>query len=235
MDNRHRKIKVPPPGFVAKTLPSAASGPGSRGGGTGLQDDRRPPQRGGGGKRAKKGGTDAEGGGDDDGGDGSDSEGESVETEHSIRMRKEHQHWEALQGGLQTVFVDSMPAVREVHALQHQGRMAAMQGIAAKQCAAQQEEHCAQCDRSGTWETGTQEVTYQGLESRGTLTLPTAKCCGCSTRVGSPSPQHALQLGCVASTPVCPAVYYDQRLMALYRRLCLMSGLSTSGAYAQLL
>jgi hypothetical protein len=132
------------------------------------------------------------------------------------------------------VFVDSMPSVRLAHELQHQGRMESMQRIAAEECRAQQEEHSAQCDSSGTWEAGTQVVTYQGLESRGTLTLPTAKCCGCRTLVGAPSPQHALQLGCFASTPVFPAVYYDQRVMALYRRLGLVSGLSTSGAYALL-
>ena len=68
-------------------------------------------------------------------------------------------------------------------------------------------------------------VTYFGLEHCGPLLLKTWRCSSCG-KLYEPEPQL---VGCFGSTPTVPSMWFDGRVMELYRRMGPIYGLSATG------
>jgi hypothetical protein len=161
------------------------------------------------------------------GGDDQDNMDDQQPSEHAIRASRVQEAWKDQMPKLRSIFFDELPRSCARAAEQAEGRRQALQA----ELDGSWKGHVCQASTGAMHDTCSfskqmvGEVAYFGTECVFKLSLPKWTCSRCCE---SFSPD-ALELGCFASTPTTPHVWYDLRVLKLYKRLGLGEGLSATG------
>lgn len=151
---------------------------------------------------------------------------------HTWQERRERQHtaWKGAIDSMHNAYVDAIPAV----VLFHHEEQAAMLNMAQERvdnvwkyhsCCRPADEDSLDFDESHVTCVITRNIKYMGISCSGDLSIPTWTCSTCSqTFTVSP---HIV--GCFPSTPTDPHLWYDIRLLQMYKDLGVMHGLSATG------
>jgi hypothetical protein len=162
----------------------------------------------------------------DEGGDDNDGPARSLDqpSEHADKTRKQHEAWG-----------NSLPWLRERYMACLPSNISRAKGQASSLRSAIQAELaadtycCPKCPHPQPEHSKEQDgiVWYYGLDGCFQLTMYKRTCKGCK-QVFTP---HALDFGCFPSTPVTPHVWYDLRVLSLYKKLGPLDGLSQTGKF----
>jgi hypothetical protein len=178
--------------------------------------------------------------GGDNGGPPREADQPSEESEHAFKARRQQENWKALMPELRSKYLDTLPCNISRASKQASATQGALQAeiddLRCPRCHPQ-----PQPDRSEQPQPQPQPqpdgpkydglVWYIGLDCCFQLTMEKCKCASCSQ---SYSP-NALDYGCFPSSPVTPHVWYDLRVLYLYKKYGLMDGLSATGESFHLL
>ena len=175
---------------------------------------------------ARRDGSEGGSAGDDDDDDDMIDEASNQRSEHYRKCKAQQAGWKGLMPGLRGMFYASLSA---------------NMSRAQQQAAALREALQAEVDESWSAHACSigpiypsafsrqpdGDVTYYGLDSIFTLNLPKWTC-ACCTQSFSP---HAIAFGCFPSTPRTPHVWYDLRVLHLYKKFGPGEGLSATGGW----
>lgn len=147
------------------------------------------------------------------------------------RKEKQHMAWKGAINGMHNAYVDAVPVVTLFH---HEEQVAILGMIQERvdnvwkyhvPCCHSADEGSLDFDKSSVVCVGTRKVKYMGISCSGELSIPTWACSTCNeTFTVSP---HIV--GCFPSTPTDPHLWYDIRLLQMYKDLGIMQGLSATG------
>lgn len=146
----------------------------------------------------------------------------SEESRHAEKVRKQQGAWKERLPGLRSLYLDSLGCNIDRVKGQQAAQQSALQAeidnsyCSCPQCPQPQPLHSQQPDGN---------VWYYGLHGTFQLALHKSTCSCCNQTF---SPQ-ALSFGCFPSTPVTAHVWYDLRVLRLYKSFGPMEGLSHTG------
>lgn len=149
----------------------------------------------------------------------------SEDSEHAAKVRRQQEQWKELLPGFRSHYVDSLP----VNIARAKGHKATLQ--AALQAEIEGFTCCPHCPQPQPLHIKQPDghVWYIGLDGCFELAMHKMKCACCNQNF---SP-HALDFGCFPSTPVTAHVWYDLRVLHLYKNYGPMDGLSATGRCEQ--
>ncbi len=148
------------------------------------------------------------------------------DSEHAAKVRSRQQKWGELMPELRSKYCDALPRSISRCKSQASSHQEALQTEIDAWGAGH---HCS-CEDAQESQLSRQpdgQVLYMGLEACFLLKLHN-KVCNCCNQSCSP---HALDFGCFPSTPTTAHVWYDLRLLQLYKKYGPMDGLSATGEF----
>ena len=145
----------------------------------------------------------------------------SEESKHATKVRKQQEAWKGLLPNLKSLYLDSLGcnitrAKRQLADMQTTLQAEIDSSTCCPHCPYPQPLHRQQPDGN---------VWYYGLHGCFQLAMHKTTCV-CCNQVSSP---HALNFGCFPSSPVTAHVWYDLRVLSLYKSFGPMDGLSQTG------
>jgi hypothetical protein len=170
-------------------------------------------------------------GGDDNGGPCREADQTS---EHADKIRRQQQSWANLIPIHKTRYTEALPCNIAMFQKQRSALQTALQ-------AAIDSDSVVTCPKCRQRDSPQQpavdsplplvrqpdgQVWYYGLDCCFQLTMYKRSCASCSDNFSS----HPLDFGCFPSTPITPHVWYDLRVLSLYKQYGPMDGLSQTGS-----
>jgi len=182
-------------------------------------------------------------GGDDNGGPLREADQPSEESEHAIKARRRQENWKKLMPELRSKYLDTLPCNITRTSKQASAMQTALQaeinGLLCPRCHPSadgpeppqlqpfidEQQPQPQLDGPEHSTHSDSFVWYFGLDGCFPLAMMKCKCASCNLTFMP----NALDFGCFPSSPITPHVWYDLKVLHLYKKYGVMDGLSATG------